>query len=156
MTPGVRPMRWWDIGPVMHLERELFGDEAWSDAMFWSELSERDTRWYLVVDADGVVAGYAGLCAYAPHEAYVQTIAVAPPYQQKGIGTTMLRALLDEADRRGCEHVDLEVRTDNVVAIALYERHGFRRIGVRRGYYQPSGGDAAVMRRERGTGESQR
>ena len=37
-------MRWWDIQPVMAVERELFDDEAWSETMFWSELAQRDTR----------------------------------------------------------------------------------------------------------------
>ncbi|HWC34693.1 MAG TPA: ribosomal protein S18-alanine N-acetyltransferase [Mycobacteriales bacterium] len=141
-------MRWWDIPEVIALEHELFGAEAWSDGMFWSELAERDTRRYLVAeDAAGAVCAYAGLCAYAPHEAYIQTIAVAPSAQRRGIGEAMLIELLTEADRRGCDHVDLEVRADNDAAIRLYERHGFTEIAVRRGYYQPSGADALVMRR---------
>lgn len=144
----MRGMRWWDIPAVMSIEDELFGDEAWSEGMFWSELAERDTRRYVVdEDADGEVCAYAGLCAYAPHEAYIQTIAVAPSAQRRGIGETMLVELLDEAARRGCDHVDLEVRADNDAAMRLYERHGFTKIAVRRGYYQPSGADAVVMRR---------
>jgi ribosomal-protein-alanine N-acetyltransferase len=144
----MRPMRWWDIERVMVLERELFGDEAWTDAMYWSELAERDTRRYLVDEADGVVTAYAGLCAYAPHEAYIQTIAVAADYQGRGIGTALLLELLAEARRRGVPHVDLEVKADNDTARRLYDRHGFVEIAVRRNYYQPSGTDAVVMRRE--------
>lgn len=143
----VREMRWWDIEPVMELERELFGDEAWSDTMFWSELAEHTSRWYVVATAGDAIAGYAGLCAYPPHEAFVQTIAVAPRHQQHGIGTDLLARLVVEASRRGCRQLDLEVRADNTVAIGLYERHGFVAIGRRRGYYQPSGTDAVVMRK---------
>jgi ribosomal-protein-alanine N-acetyltransferase len=117
--------------------------------MFWSELAQRDTRHYLVADDEGAIVGYAGLCAYAPHEAYVQTIAVAAARQRSGVGRALLQALLEEADRRRCDHVDLEVRADNERAVRLYEQHGFTRIGLRRGYYQPSGADAIVMRRER-------
>jgi ribosomal-protein-alanine N-acetyltransferase len=142
-----REMRWWDIEPVMALEVELFGDEAWSPTMFWSELAERATRHYVVVTAGDRILAYAGLCAYPPHEAYVQTVAVAPDAQGQGLGTRLLSELIQEAERRGCKHLDLEVRADNAVAIALYERHGFDRIGLRRGYYQPSGTDAVVMRR---------
>jgi [ribosomal protein S18]-alanine N-acetyltransferase len=147
----MRPMRWWDIAPVMTVERELFTDDAWSETMFWSELAQRDTRHYLVVDGDspGEIAAYAGLCAYVPNEAYVQTIAVAPAAQRRGLGTQLLLALLAQADRLGCEHVDLEVRADNDVARELYLRHGFTDIGRRRAYYQPSGTDAIVMRRAR-------
>lgn len=147
-TASVRAMRWWDIEPVMVLERDLFGDEAWSETMFWSELAENASRHYLVAESDGALIGYAGLCAYPPSESYVQTIAVDPALQGHGLGTTLLQRLIDESTRRGCKQLDLEVRADNDRAIALYERHGFRRIGVRRRYYQPSGVDAVVMRRD--------
>ena len=53
-----------------------------------------------------------------------------------------------EAARRGCTEVSLEVRTDNMRAQQLYRRYGFRQIGIRKGYYQPSGADALVMRRD--------
>jgi ribosomal-protein-alanine N-acetyltransferase len=147
----MRPMRWWDIEPVMVIENELFGDEAWSDAMFWSELAQRDTRLYLVEETDGAVTAYAGLCTYAPHEAYIQTIAVAPNAQRQGIGTALLKVLLDETRNRGVDHLDLEVRADNAAARRLYERHGFAEIAVRRNYYQPSGADAIVMRKDLAT-----
>ena len=147
LVTALREMRWWDIEPVMALEVELFGDEAWSPTMFWSELAERATRHYLVMTAEDRIVAYAGLCAYPPHEAYVQTIAVAPDAQGHGLGTRLLKELIAESERRGCKRLDLEVRADNDVAIGLYERHGFERIGLRRGYYQPSGTDAVVMRR---------
>ena len=143
----VRTMRWWDIEPVMALEIELFADEAWSPTMFWSELAEHSTRHYIVATAGDEIVGYGGLCAYPPHESYVQTIAVAPAAQGHGLGTRLLTGLVDESRRRGCRRVDLEVRADNAGAIRLYERHGFSRIELRRGYYQPSGADAVVMRR---------
>jgi len=147
MSVVVREMRWWDIEPVMQLERALFVDDAWTDTMFWSELAEHDSRHYVVADVDGSIVGYAGLCAYPSGEAYVQTIGVAPDRRRAGIGTVLLTDLLDDAQRRGCSHVDLEVRDGNDEAMRLYERHGFRRVGVRRSYYQPSGADAVVMRR---------
>lgn len=149
MTVELRPMRWWDIDAVMRMENELFADESWTESMFWNELSQRDSRHYVVAVDDDEVIGYAGLCAHAPHEAYVQTIGVTKPRQGEGIGTLMLLELIAEADRRGCPRLDLEVRADNATAITLYERHGFHQIGIRRGYYQPSGTDAVVMRRER-------
>jgi ribosomal-protein-alanine N-acetyltransferase len=142
-------MRWWDIEPVMLIEHELFGEEAWTDTMFWSELAERGTRMYLVEEDNDGVCAYAGLCTYATHEAYIQTIAVASRAQRRGIGERLLVTMLDEADRRSCEHVDLEVRADNDTAMRLYQRHGFSKVALRRNYYQPSGMDAVVMRRER-------
>lgn len=143
MTELVR-MRWWHVDDVVRLEDDLFDDDRWTARTYWSELGQLDTRHYLVAVDDGVVQGYAGFCDY-PDEGFVQTIAVARQAQGKGLGARLLQALLDEAARRRQSRVLLEVRADNAPAIALYERFGFRRSGVRRGYYQPSGADALVM-----------
>ncbi|HET6818531.1 MAG TPA: ribosomal protein S18-alanine N-acetyltransferase [Mycobacteriales bacterium] len=148
MSVELHVMRWWHIEPVMRLERELFVEDAWTETMFWSELAEPDTRHYVVASDGEDLVGYAGLCAYDAGEAYVQTIGVDAARRRAGIGTALLLDLLEDAERRRCPRVDLEVRDGNDEAIRLYERHGFRRIGVRRGYYQPSGADAVVMRRE--------
>ncbi len=143
-TVTLREMRWWDIDGVMELERDLFGDESWTVAMFWSELAETDSRYYLVaVDGDAII-GYAGLCAYAD-ESFVQTIAVARDRQGNGIGAMLLTQLLNEARRRDEPMVGLEVRADNLGAQRMYERFGFEHIGVRKGYYQPSNTDAVLM-----------
>ena len=139
-------MRWWHIDELLPLERRLFGEEPWTARMFWSELAQLDTRHFLVALKDGQVVAYGGLCAY-PDEAFVQTLAVAPEVQGEGLGGLLLQALLDEAGRRRKSTVSLEVRADNEPAQRLYRRFGFRPAGVRRGYYQPSGTDAVVMRR---------
>jgi ribosomal-protein-alanine N-acetyltransferase len=136
-----------DLDAVLGLEHELFGDEAWSRQMLNGELAQQpDSRHYLVAEDDGVVIGYAGLLA-AGAQADVLTIAVALPRWGEGTGTALLDALLAEAARRGCTEIFLEVRTDNTRAQQLYRRHGFAEIGIRKGYYQPSGADALVMRR---------
>jgi ribosomal protein S18 acetylase RimI-like enzyme len=71
---------------------------------------------------------------------------VRPDHQRTGLGRRLLNSLLDEARRRGCREVFLEVRAENTVAIRLYEHAGFEVTGRRRGYYG-RGADAIVMRR---------
>lgn len=145
MTETVlRAMSAEDLPAVLRLERELFGAQAWSEQMIREELADPLTRWYIVGEVHGAVAGYAGLAAFGD-EAHVMTIGTDPALQARGVGRTMLRALLAEAERRGARQVILEVRVDNVPAIALYESEGFVTVGVRRRYYQPEGVDAAVM-----------
>jgi ribosomal-protein-alanine N-acetyltransferase len=137
--------RWWHLEQVLPLERKLFAPEPWTAHHFWSELGQTVSRHYVVAVDDGAVVGYAGLCDY-PDEAFVQTMAVAPPHQRRGLGAVLLTELLEEAARRRKSSVLLEVRADNEPAQRLYLRHGFLRTGVRRGYY--SGGvDAWVMTR---------
>ena len=144
MTVSLRAMRWWDIEPVMLLEREIFGTDSWSPELFWSELAEHDSRHYLVAESEGRLVGYAGLLAYVD-DGYIQTIAVASWASGQGVGTRLLVALMREARRVGLPVVGLEVRADNERAQALYRRFGFSPVGVRRGYYQPSGADAVIM-----------
>jgi len=56
----------------------------------------------------------------------IHDIAVAPGRRGKGVGQALLKAVEDEARRRGCPKVTLEVRSDNAVAMAAYRRAGFQ------------------------------
>ena len=150
MSVDLRTMTADDLPSVLALEEDLFAPDTWTASMYRDELRQTRTRHYLVaVDGAGIV-GWAGLIAYAD-EAHVSTIGVTRNRQGQGIGGRLLDALLAEADRRS-PVVLLEVRADNERAIGLYERRGFAAIGRRPRYYQPSGTDAVVMRRERPAG----
>ena len=149
-------MRWWDIPAVLLLEHRAFPEDAWSVGMFWSELAEVTTRYYLIAEEFGAdpghpdpqgprIIGYAGLLA-GIGEAEVQTIAVDPDREGAGLGAALLTELLRESARRQCDDVVLEVRADNPRAQKLYRRFGFVQVGLRRGYYQPANVDALVMR----------
>jgi ribosomal-protein-alanine N-acetyltransferase len=174
----LEPLRRRHIPRCVELERQLFaGDSPWSAHAFHAELDAGGYYLAAMEDADvegatsagantpapgllptppddGVLAGYAGLALVGrpgEWEAEVHTIGVAPAYQGRGIGDALLRALLDHADTLAAP-VLLEVRTDNAPAIALYDKHGFTTVGVRKRYYQPSGADAYTMRRPARTG----
>jgi ribosomal-protein-alanine acetyltransferase len=156
----LRPATVDDLEAIMTLETSIFISDAWSPAGMRAELMGEHGHYLVAVeelggDAAGrdAVIGYAGLLApravdgsEAASDADIQTIAVAPGSRRRGIGSALLRALLDESARRGAEHVLLEVRADNPGAQDLYRSFGFEPIGVRRGYYQPDGIDAIVMR----------
>jgi ribosomal-protein-alanine N-acetyltransferase len=140
----VRDMTLDDVTAVSVLEQKLFPIDAWPLQMFLDELAQPDTRRYLVAEsADGIV-GYAGLMCIEPI-ADVQTIAVVPDYEGRGIGSTLLTALIDEARRRYAADLLLEVRADNPRAQRLYLRFGFEQIHVRPRYYR-DGVDALIMR----------
>jgi [ribosomal protein S18]-alanine N-acetyltransferase len=143
------PLRRGDIARCVEIEKQLFaGDDPWSARAFHSELDAGG--YYLGAYDEETLIGYGGLVVVGrprDYEASVHTIGIDPDYQGQGIGTALLRALLARADELDAP-VFLEVRTDNNRALALYERHGFVRIGVRKRYYQPSGADAYTMKRE--------
>jgi ribosomal-protein-alanine N-acetyltransferase len=143
----IERLRWWHIDEVLAIEADIFGAEQWSAAMFWNELA--NGHHYLVATADdsGEILGYAGLAVQPPDEAWVQNIAVRRDAQRRGVGGTLLEALLAEARRRGVRKVLLEVAVDNGPAQKLYGAYDFEAVGIRRGYYQPSNTDALVMMR---------
>lgn len=138
-----------DLDRCVELERALFpGEDPWSRSAFTAEL-DQGHHYLGVFDEEGVLIGYGGLAVVAPPpgaEAEVRTMAVDPAHQGGGLGRMLLRALLAPADEIAAT-VFLEVRIGNGPAMALYEGHGFEVVGVRKGYYQPSGADAYTMRR---------
>jgi [ribosomal protein S18]-alanine N-acetyltransferase len=145
-----------DLAGVVALERELFPDDPWSPEMFAGEVAQPpETRLYLVAEADAggdpapELAGYAGLMfVTGDAQADVLTVAVRPSCWGGGAGSALLAALITAARDRDCTEVFLEVRADNPRAHGMYLRRGFAEIGVRRAYYQPSGVDAIVMRKD--------
>lgn len=157
-TVRLEPMRVDQLPVIMELEVALFGSEAWTETMLREELAEpghdgahrhsdgADRHYVVAVEGDQII-GYAGLLAY-DDEAHVMTIGVVPDRRRSGVGTALLLDLLAAA---GTRRVLLEVRADNEQAQQLYRRHGFAAIGLRRGYYQPSGADATVMSRAAGS-----
>lgn len=150
MNHRLRPMTRDDLTGVIALERDLFPEDAWSPEMFREEFTQPPgSRLYLLAEDDaGTVLGYAGMMFAPDHTADVLTIAVRTQSWGHGIGSALLAGLIDGARERKRAEVFLEVRQDNPRARSLYLNRGFQEIGVRRGYYQPSGVDAIVMRKE--------
>ncbi|QFG69150.1 ribosomal protein S18-alanine N-acetyltransferase [Ornithinimicrobium pratense] len=150
----LREADWRDLAMMAALEREIFPDDAWSEATMWAELAMRPRRAYLVAD-DGVggssLVGYAGL-DLAGDVADVMTVAVDPRARGRGLGAALLAGLHGLARDAGSRAVMLEVRADNEPAVGLYGAHGYEVLRTRRGYYgDPAGGparDALIMRKE--------
>jgi ribosomal-protein-alanine N-acetyltransferase len=134
-----------DLDAIMAIEQATFATDAWSSDLMRAEL--RNAHTYYLVAAEAAVEGYAGLLApRGSGQADIQTIAVVESARGKGLGRTLMNALLSEARTRGADEVFLEVRADNPAAQHLYESLGFERIDLRKNYYQPDGVDAIIMR----------
>ena len=141
---AIRDMTPYDVPAVNALEQRLFPVDAWPLQMFIDELSQPETRRYFVAESNGGIVGYAGVMCIEPI-ADVQTIAVVPEYEGRGIGSTLLTRLVREARVRRALDLLLEVRADNPRAQQLYRRFGFEQIHVRPRYYR-DGVDALIMR----------
>ena len=153
-------MEFRELGPaaaprIAELEALLFaGDQPWTESMVRAELAQRYTFYVGAFDsADGgdTLIGYAGVAMLGPKEDpefEIHTIGVDPAYQRRGVGRALMDQLVHTADLLDGP-MFLEVRTDNVPALRMYEDYGFVTTGVRKNYYQASGADAYAMMRPR-------
>lgn len=139
------PMTVARLDDVVALEQEAYAF-PWSRGNFVDSLAA-GYRAELLLDAAGGVVGY---CVAMPgvDEMHLLNVTVRPALQGRGHGRALLDSLVAASRARGARQVWLEVRESNVRARQLYERYGFVRAGVRRGYYPAPLGrreDAIVM-----------
>jgi ribosomal-protein-alanine N-acetyltransferase len=139
-----------DLAAVHAIERASFST-PWPDDAYRSELQTNRLASYLVARAGDEVVGFAGIWLMVD-EAHITTFAIHPEWRRRGIGERLLVAVLDVALARGAREATLEVRLSNVAARRLYEKYGFRPVGLRPRYYTDNGEDALIMTTEPLTG----
>ncbi len=142
-TPVIERATALDLDAIVEIERHSF-TTAWTTDTFAAELAKPHARIVVARDADRV-SGFCNYWIVPTAELHVLSIATHPDHRRRGVGAALLAYSLDEARRSGSVLATLEVRRANRPAVALYERHGFRTVHVRTGYYQADGEDALVM-----------
>ena len=129
------------LAQVAELEQLCFAD-PWSEKAL--ELLLGDGAYGAVCLQEGRVMAYGGVL-WAPFEGQITNIATHPNARRCGMGAAVLEHLIAVAIERGCEQLSLEARVSNTPAISLYERYGFEKMGLRRGFYKHPTEDAYVM-----------
>ncbi|MFW7414535.1 ribosomal protein S18-alanine N-acetyltransferase [Demequina sp. SO4-18] len=144
----IRDLEERDLEQVAALERQIFGSSAWSLALIREDFRYGASRWRGIDDGsstDGALAAYA-VYGFEGDAFHLMNLAVEPSWRGRGLGLALMRDFLAEARRLETPEAWLEVAVTNDAALALYRRHGFEDVRVRRRYYQPEGVDALVMR----------
>ena len=144
MEIQIRRMEKTDIDSVIEIEAKAYGEHHWSKESFLNELSNDLARYYAAFDNKNHLLGYAG-CWQILEEVHITNIAVAPDFRRNGIGEKLLRKIIDDCYENKAKYITLEVRVSNLPAIGLYEKYGFKSLGVRKGYYQNNNEDALIM-----------
>jgi [ribosomal protein S18]-alanine N-acetyltransferase len=142
----IRPMTIADLPAVQLIERASF-TTPWPAHAYRQELEANRLAAYLVGTIDGEIVAYGGIWLMVD-EAHVTTFAVHPRYRRRRIGERLLLALLDMAVDRHAREATLEVRLSNLSARRLYEKYGFRPVGIRPRYYSDNQEDALIMTTE--------
>lgn len=138
----LREMMVEDLEQVMEIENELFA-VPWTKEGYFTFLTKENAM-MLVVEEKEKILGYCGLLMVL-EEADVMNVAVRKDRQKEGIGNFLMQSMLRLAQDRGIEKIHLEVRVSNDTAIRLYERLGFEKYGIRKGYYTDPIEDAVLM-----------
>ena len=146
MSLTVRPADAGDVDAIAALEEAAFPRDPWSTGLVEEGVLGRvPTTSYLVAERDRSFVGYAAV-SVVQDVAELQRIAAVAGARRTGVATALLAAVDARAAAGGAERLLLEVREDNVAAIAFYARAGFAEIARRPRYYR-DGTDAVVLER---------
>lgn len=140
------PMQVSDLPEILAIENDVY-PYPWTRGNFLDSMySGYET--VVLREPSGALVGYF-LLMLAVDEAHLLNISVRRDLHGKGVGRLELDKVVEIAREKGMTSVLLEVRPSNHRALAIYERYGFVRIGLRKGYYPADGNtreDAIVMR----------
>jgi len=136
-----------DLPVFVSLDKALFPYSPWSASQYKEEFSSPTRHFVVALDEDQSIIGYAGIFAPGEAEADVLTVGVIPEHRRKGIAIALMALITDWARSQGSTAMMLEVKTDNLEAIAMYESLGYSQLNIRKDYFG-SGLDALVMRKE--------
>lgn len=128
-----RTMEQADIEQAVKIEQECFS-APWSEKDFRSAIENKNNLYVAACKEDELVA-YCGIWGVAP-EGQICNVAVKPEWRRKGIAFSMLDSAIKEAEAMGLSEFTLEVRENNMAAISLYEKLGFKNEGIRKDFYQ--------------------
>jgi len=134
-----------DADAVAMIEQECFS-LPWSKEALLASMAQ-SYSYFVVAKTEDDIAGYGAIYVVAG-EGEIINIAVKGEYRRCGIGEAIVKDLLQEGKKRQAEKVFLEVRESNVAAIALYERCGFEKQGIRKNFYEKPTENAVIMWKE--------
>ena len=138
----IREMNIEDLAVVSEIEKMCF-TMPWSRDGFEAALSMPGNV-FIVYEKNDAILGYCGYYGVLD-EAEITNVAVHPDMRNRGIGRDMVSALLSKASKAGIKRVLLEVRESNDSAIHLYEELGFKKLGIRKDFYEQPRENAYIM-----------
>jgi len=127
---------------ILSIEKSSF-ITPWGLTQFVDELNNPYSHMWGLIEEEDLI-GY--ICFWTVlDEVHIMSIAIRPDMRRKGMAKFLLKELIKSAEQNNISKIWLEVRPSNKVAISLYENLGFKKVGVRKGYYSDTHEDAIVM-----------
>ena len=121
---------------LANIEKECFGKDAWSINALIGEFNNKFSHFFAYT-VDGKIVGY--VCVRIMYEeAQICNIAVLTEHRRKGIATQLLQTVAAFATEQGCERAELEVNVQNLPAVEMYRKNGYKEEGIRKNFYRRS------------------
>lgn len=130
------------VSGIHAIESECFSD-PWSEQSIISQLPDANHVFLVALNGETVI-GYVGMMNVLD-EGYISNVAVTSAFRRQKIADALITELMKRAEMLDLSFVTLEVRESNEPAKALYEKHGFEIVGVRKGYYSKPKENAILM-----------
>jgi ribosomal-protein-alanine N-acetyltransferase len=140
-----------DLPAVAGIELETLS--SWSLLALERELAVANGRQLVILSPDSKVVGWCA-CRTVWPEAEMLKIAVIEAERHRGLGSLLLDSLLEDLQKQDYGGLFLEVRAKNTPALLFYEKHGFRQVGKRMGYYADPDDDALILQKDIATIQS--
>ena len=131
-----------EAGRLAEIEKECFSHPLEEKQI--AALLQNENTFFLAAGEGDILTGSLWVQTVLD-EGYIGNVAVRPAYRRCGIADALLRELAAFAEKNHLVFLTLEVREGNVPAIALYEKNGYHRVGLRPGYYSDPREDAVLM-----------
>lgn len=136
------PVTFEDANQIAKLEKKCFS-LPWSEEGLKESL-KNEFSYFVCAKSNEKVVGYAGMY-YICNEGYIFNITVDENFRKMKIGTNLLKCLIDFSKRKKLNFLSLEVRQSNAAAISLYEKLGFKNLGIRKNFYESPQENAVIM-----------
>lgn len=133
----ITPMTLEDLNQIANTLTSDF-DEFWNYNIIKDELNADNSN-YLVAKLNQKIVGFAGI-KILMDEADIMNIVVKKDSRNQGIGSLLLKELINLAKKLNLTSITLEVMEENYSAIHLYKNFGFEQIGIRKNYYKDKNG----------------
>lgn len=133
----INPMTLEDLNQIANTLTSDF-DEFWNYTIIKDELNADNSN-YLIAKLNQKIVGFAGI-KILMDEADIMNIVVKKDSRNQGIGSLLLKELINWAKKLNLTSITLEVMEENYSAIHLYRKFGFKQVGIRKNYYKDKNG----------------
>lgn len=117
-------------------------DDFWNYNVFKNELENKNSK-YVVAKLNNEIIGFGGIW-FSVDDIHITNIVVKKIYRNQKIGSLILTALIDMCKNQAQKVITLEVNLNNIPAQKLYQKFGFKIVGIRKKYYNNTE-DAIIM-----------